>query len=275
MTPKKFITLFVVALGMMIPGACDKTGPSTSEEEAKERLKELLNAEDKLLQNQTIRSSHMGKTMKYTVWLPGGYDETKEYPFLYLLHGYGDDNNSWTTPGSPANKGNAAVIAKDYLAKKGVPMVIIMPDGLVSFYQGSWEQYFHEELIPEVEKTYHCNGKRAIAGLSMGGYGTLYNVLNHPGKFTYGYAMSPATDLEGFGKLVKAQKDPSVFPPITLESGTGDMTVSISSVRDFSSMLTENGVRHELIERDGGHTWPFWNACLEKALKKIGDSFGQ
>ena len=53
--------------------------------------------------------------------------------------------------------------------------------------------FFLEEFIPHVESKFHGNGKRAIAGLSMGGFGTLYHCLFHPEKWTYAYAMSPAT----------------------------------------------------------------------------------
>lgn len=256
-----------LALGALVAlGACSKQ-PVEPPVDGQQHLLDLLNAEDKLYRDQQLASQAMGRKMKYTVWLPCGYDSSKEYPFLYLLHGYGDDNNSW------ADKGGAQQIAKDYVSKGGTPMVIVMPDGLVNFYSGAWEDYFHQELIPEVERAYHCNGKRAVAGLSMGGYGTLYNVLNHPDKFLCGYAMSPATDLDGFGRLVAAQADPSVFPPIVLESGTQDITVPVESVRAFSEMLTERGVKHDFIERDGGHDWAFWPVCLQKALGAVGTCF--
>ncbi|MBR1570113.1 MAG: hypothetical protein IJ651_05220 [Bacteroidales bacterium] len=271
---RKRIWLAALVLGMLIPGACDKAPQSTDEEQARQRLLEQLQKEVTVSRNLTVSSSKMGgKTMKYSVILPGGYDNSKTYPVLYLLHGYGDDNNSWM------DKGKAAGIAQEYFNKDGVSMVIVMPDGLTTFYTdgwgGNWESYFHGELIPEVEKKFHGNGKRAVAGLSMGGYGTLYNVLNHPDKFTYGYAMSPATSYGSVSleSLVEAQSSASVFPGITVESGTEDFTVSIASVREFVQMLNDHGVKNEFIERSGGHDWNFWPVCLEKALKKIGDSF--
>ena len=258
-----------LALGALLAlGACSKL-PEKTPADGPQNLLDLLDAEDKVYRDIQLNSRAMGRKMKYTVWLPGGYDSSKKYPFLYLLHGYGDDNNSWL------DKGGAQKIARDYVKKGGTPMVVVMPDGLVNFYSGAWEEYFHGELIPEVEKSFGCNGKRAVAGLSMGGYGTLYNVLNHPDKFLYGYAMSPATDLEGFGRLISAQADPAVFPPIVLESGTQDITVTIESVRAFSEMLTGKGVKHDFIERAGGHDWAFWPVCLEKALGKVGEAFGK
>ena len=236
----------------------------------------------------SILSTKRARTMKYTVWLPAGYDEKKTYPFLYLLHGAGDDNNSWIS------KGGADKIANHYLADDGVPMVIVMPDAQMSFYVnletateayvksmdpvGHYEEYFIEELMPKVEEQYHCNGQRALAGLSMGGWGTLYYSLKYPDLFKYyGYAMSPATGLSwlpvSLQDLIVAQSDPSVFPFITLESGKNDNTVSIASVSDCDQLLTSYEVRHRFIERPGGHDWNFWPVCLEKALVEIGNSF--
>ena len=235
----------------------------------------------------SMLSAKRARTMKYTVWLPVGYDEKKTYPFLYLLHGAGDDNNSWI------EKGGADKIANQYLADDGVPMVIIMPDALLTFYVnmeevtnpmlqgldqiGHYEEYFFEELMPKVEEQYHCNGKRALAGLSMGGWGTLYYGLKYPEMFKYGYAMSPATGIDGLPvslrDLISKQSSTSVFPFITLESGIQDYTVGIQSVRDCDELLTSYDVRHHFIERSGGHDWKFWPVCLEKALVEIGKSF--
>jgi len=235
----------------------------------------------------SMLSAKRARTMKYTVWLPAGYDEKKTYPFLYLLHGAGDDNNSWI------EKGGADKIANQYLADDGVPMVIIMPDALMTFYVnmeevtnpmlqsldqiGHYEEYFFEELMPKVEEQYHCNGKRALAGLSMGGWGTLYYGLKYPEMFKYGYAMSPATGIDGLPvslrDLISKQSSTSVFPFITLESGIQDFTVDIQSVRDCDELLTSCDVKHHFIERNGGHDWKFWPVCLETALVEIGKSF--
>lgn len=222
----------------------------------------------------SIYSPQLNKNLNTTVWLPNGYDQNKTYPFLYLLHGYGDDNNSWN------QKGNASNIADNYLHDDGMPMVIIMPDGLTSFYVDKYETYMHETLMPEVENRFHCNGMRAVAGLSMGGYGTLYHALKYPEKFKYAYAMSPATEevvtlpsyVPTLASLSKAH-DPSEYPPVTMESGTEDYTVRIQYVRNMADILKSNGLKCDLIERSGGHDWSFWPVCLKKALVKIGETF--
>ena len=216
--------------------------------------------------DQSLTSTWMKRKMAYSVWLPNGYDSSKEYPFLYLLHGYGDDSNSWL------DKGKARSIAKEYVTKGGTPMVIVMPDGLTSFYSGNWESYFHQELIPAVEKAFRCSGKRAIAGLSMGGYGTLYHALNHPGLFLYAYAMSPAV-MGDMKSLVDAQADKRIFPGFTVEVGNQDMVVDNAGAKDLADYMEGQGLHVEYIARDGTHDWNFWQECLPKALQKAGESF--
>lgn len=267
----KLMVLAVLAAGLIFC-SCGKTPTDEiSEEEARERLLDQLKAEDKLYQDQVIYSTNMGMNMTYSVWLPGGYDPEKTYPFLYLLHGYeyGDQSHLdryWV------QKGNAQIIARDYVKGGGVPMVIVMPNGQSSFYSGKYEPYFEEELMAEVEKVYKCNGKRAIAGLSMGGFGTLLHALKYPSKFTYAYAMSPAVTGE-MTDYVDAQADKGVFPAFTIEVGLQDTVVDNAAAEKLSDYLKENHISCEWVARDGVHDWVFWQACLPKALKNIGESF--
>ena len=151
-----------------------------------------------------------------------------------------------------------------------------MPDAQLTFYMGDFETYFHEELMPAVEKRYKFSGKRAVAGLSMGGYGTLYHALKYPGKFTYGYAMSPAV-ADWFAACadfaVDAQADKKVFPALTIEVGNQDTTVDNAAAKTLANDLISKGLTVEWIARDGIHYWNFWQECLPKALQKAGDSF--
>lgn len=253
----RWLTALVVALGAFALSACDPVPEPDPEPEVTALL----------LKNQTIRSSAMKQDMKYTVWLPEGVEPQHSLPFLYLLHGYGDDQNAW------AEKGNLVSIYRDYVARGGSPMVVVMPDALTTFYVGDYETYLHEELIPQVEKLYKCNGKRAVAGLSMGGYGTLYHALKYPAKFKYAYAMSPATDVKSFKALIDAQSDKKVFPGFTIEVGTEDTTVNNADAESVADYMVEQGLTCEWIARAGIHYWNFWQECLPKALNKAGESF--
>lgn len=258
------IPLTVFAALLLV--SCGEKPAPASQDDARQNLLDILNAEDRLYRDQSLTSTWMKRKMAYSVWLPNGYDSSKEYPFLYLLHGYGDDSNSWL------DKGKARSIAKEYVTKGGTPMVIVMPDGLTSFYSGNWESYFHQELIPAVEKAFRCSGKRAIAGLSMGGYGTLYHALNHPGLFLYAYAMSPAV-MGDMKSLVDAQADKRIFPGFTVEVGNQDMVVDNAGAKDLADYMEGQGLHVEYIARDGTHDWNFWQECLPKALQKAGESF--
>lgn len=232
-----------------------------------------------VLRTLSMQSSKMGRRMTYSVWLPAEYDESKTYPFFYLLHGYEDQNQNATHDLCWLDKGNAARIADDYLKDGGVPMVIIMPNGLDKFYTSEgYEDYFEQELMAKVEADYHGNGKRAIGGLSMGGYGTLYHALKYPAKFTYAYAMSPAAD-DSMKSLVDAQTNKSVFPPFTFEVGSNDGTVqyNVKSKSLYNYMISK-GLTCSWDEwttgnQWGDHIWEFWQAALPKALVAVGNSF--
>lgn len=173
-------------------------------------------------QNGTVDTSHkitsklMKREMSYSVYLPPDYHtSTRSYPVLYLFHGMTGDHTDW------AIKGEAGQIA-DRAIKKGdaPPMIIIMPDGLpdafyINNYDGSvpWEDFFYRELLPEVEKKFRIKGERstrAIAGLSMGGYGALYHGIKYKELFTHCYAMSAAVlereAVKGEGELSEFER---------------------------------------------------------------------
>ena len=268
-----FRMLIVAALGAFALSACGgDVKPEDNGDDGKNTLIDLLNAEDKLYQDLTITSTAMNRTMTYSVWLPNGYNASQKYPFLYLLHGYesGDQTHldrCWV------EKGKAREIAQEYVKGGGVAMVIVMPNGLSSFYQGAYETFLYDELMPKVENSFGGNGKRAIAGLSMGGYGTLYNALKYPAKFKYAYAMSPASNYDSFKALIDAQSDKKVFPGFTIEVGTEDTTVNNADSEKVANYMKEKGLTCEWIARSGIHYWNFWQECLPKALKKAGESF--
>lgn len=229
--------------------------------------------------DSSMHSNSMGRDMTYSVYLPADYDQSRTYPFFYLLHGYEDGNQYATHNRCWLDKGNARNIADDYIKNGGVSMVIIMPNGLDKFYTwDGYEDYFEKELMAAVEEKYHGNGKRAIAGLSMGGYGTLYHALRYPEMFTYAYAMSPAADAS-MASYIDLRQDKSVFPAFTLEVGTNDRTVDNSKTKSLYNSMIKKGLTCEWDEWTlgqtlmGDHDWPFWKACLPKALQKVGASF--
>jgi S-formylglutathione hydrolase FrmB len=270
---KRLLKFFAaLALGALALSACGKNEPDNSDPVD---LNDLMNPNGRVIKGEIV-SKPMKQTMKYNVWLPPKFDENKSYPILYLLHGAGDDQDAWlanTTQYGMTHGGNAAEIAAKYVKAGGTPMIIVMPDAQMTFYMGDFETYMHEELIPTVESAYKFSGKRAVAGLSMGGFGTLYHSLKYPQKFTYAYAMSPATSYDTFKWLVDAQSSKTIFPSFTIEVGNQDTTVNNTENKKCADYMSSQGLQVEWIARDGGHTWDFWRACLPKALEKAGNSF--
>src|SRR3954452_12455221 len=115
------------------------------------------------------------KALPVNVLLPDGFDRSRRYPVLYLLHGHGDSYWSWS---AHAN-GDVAQVAR------GFPGIIVMPEAGQGWYADWWnggkrgapgrESYHLRELIPLVERRLPIRrGRRwhAVAGLSVGGGGT-------------------------------------------------------------------------------------------------------
>ena len=152
------------------------------------------------LQELTFKTSALAAPTKVRVLLPAGYDPRGEhrYPVLYLLHGASGDRTSWTSAG----QGEAEQLTAD------LPLIVVMPDGgRGGFYTNwfnngagglpRWEDWHIKQLIPWVDSHYRTldvRRERAIAGLSMGGFGTFSYASRHPDLFTAALSLSGAVD---------------------------------------------------------------------------------
>lgn len=233
--------------------------------------------------SETIYSESLGGTQHYAIYLPPGYDTAStDFPVLYLLHGMWGNYLDWSSHGMATVTDNALYW------ETAVPMIIAMPDGLDAFYcnnydHGSmlYEDYFIGEFIPHIESSYRvrsAGNHRAIAGLSMGGYGTTFHAFKRPEMFCFAYAMSgafymgdAAPDLEAL-LTSKTEEELAQLPPFTMECGTEDYLVYQSNV-DFDAFLRGLGVTHEFIVRSGTHDWIFWIACLPRTLSAVSEAF--
>lgn len=238
-----------------------------------------------VLKDQTITSEVLGMDMKYSVYLPESWDGIKTFPVLYLLHGADGGNNDWITGGKIDAQVAAAVAAGT-----APEMIVIMPnctvDGKNLFYVNGYQgdaqymTYFFDEFLPTVEALYKVKGdreNRAIGGLSMGGYGSLYYGGIHPEMFSYVYACSPAVMIDGtpnlfdiYGAVVAEE---ATLPGITLEIGTGDFLYETAGW--FKGFMDSMSIDHEYITRDGAHDWSFWMACTPKIVAKLGTLFSE
>ena len=134
----------------------------------------------------TFLSKYLGRQQEVNILLPGGCfsncseGASRPYKVLWLLHGKGDDYNSWLR--------NSIV---ENLARK-YQIAIIMPDGGNSFYCNmvngpEYYSYICEELpelLPAFLPLSTSRNDQFIAGLSMGGYGALKIALRQPERFS-------------------------------------------------------------------------------------------
>ncbi|MCM3718317.1 alpha/beta hydrolase [Fictibacillus phosphorivorans] len=149
------------------------------------------------LHELTLESPALGKDTSLQILLPSGYEESDEtYPVLYLLHGCCGDYKAWTA------RTDVEQVTED------LPMIVVMPDaGRGASYsdwynQGAygppkWEEYHLKELIPFIEHHYRAKGTRdgrAVAGLSMGGFGAMSYAARHPDLFAAAASFSGVLD---------------------------------------------------------------------------------
>ena len=143
-----------------------------------------------LCQGQVLEGLHfpsavLGREVRYAVYLPPDYQiSTRRYPVVYLLHGFTDDESAWIQFGEVNSAADRAIAEREI-----PPLIIIMPDGGVTWYINDqlgkvrYEDMFIQELIPYMDKTYRTRPAkefRGIAGLSMGGWGALMFSMRHP-----------------------------------------------------------------------------------------------
>jgi enterochelin esterase-like enzyme len=264
----------------------------------------------KVMDNLSMTSKILKMERKYAIYLPPDYESSqRSYPVLYLLHGAGDDQTGWVQFGEILNIADKAINAG-----LATPMIVVMPDantgkrGYVNDVKGEWryEDFFFDEFMPFIEKTYRIKGVkqyRAISGLSMGGEGTFVYALHHPELFSSACPLSAATgpknidDLknyrlwQGVEGITDAQKEAyfnkySVLSLIEnikddqkkavrwyIDCGDDDFLYEGNSLVHIAMRKKE--IPHEFRMRDGGHTWTYWRTALPTVLEFVSMSFHQ
>lgn len=230
-------------------------------------------------------STALKKPRAMVVYLPAEYvmSPAKKFPVLYLRHGGGDNETSWTQPA-----GKADVIMDNLAdAKKAKPMIIVMTNGLTD---GTWaggstkegieqlERELIDDVIPYVEQHFRVSRdkqSRAIAGLSMGG-GQAYIIglrnldkFSYIGEFSAGLLSDPKFDInERVPEIFdKPEVVNSELKLLWISCGTDDPRFSGHQVFDYN--LTEKKVRHEFHPGSGGHEWRFWREQLFEFMQKL------
>ncbi|MCY7349630.1 MAG: esterase family protein [Cytophagaceae bacterium] len=265
-------------------------------------------------EGKTVKSTLLGKNVRYSVYLPPNFGTSeRKYPVVYLLHGYGDDETGWVQFGE-VNRLADKAIADGTIP----PMIIVMPDGQKDWYVNSvdgkvkWEDFFIQEFLPAIEKTYPIRAEkryRGIAGLSMGGYGSLVMATKHPDLFAACAPLSAAvwTDEEiknfpeanytGFFKnlfgvgsngnrisehwkansilTIMETGDQEKLKSVRYWIDCGDDDFLIGGNCALHLLMKDKKIPHKFMVRHGEHNWPYWRSGIIPALQFIGESFHQ
>jgi enterochelin esterase-like enzyme len=264
----------------------------------------------KVMDDLSMPSKILKGDRKYAIYLPPDYDVSRRsYPVLYLLHGSGDDQTGWVQFGEVLRIADNAI--KDGTA---TPMIIVMPDantgqrGYFNDVKGEWryEDFFFQEFMPFVEKTYRIKGEkryRAISGLSMGGGGSFVYALRHPELFSAACPLSASTGpltLNDMRENLKRRNYPSLsdaevesyFKKYSvlqlidqiaddhkkdvrwyIDCGDDDFLYEGNALAHIA--LRKKEIPHEYRIRDGAHNWTYWREALPVVLSFVSESFHQ
>lgn len=222
-------------------------------------------------------SPNLNTQRMFYVYTPPGYEtagKQQKYPVLYLLHGNGQIEASWTWTG------RANVILDNLLAEGKIkPMIVVMPYGHVPREiktPGSPQNdpaAIEKELLtvvkPLVESKYRVltdRNHRAIGGLSMGAAQSLSIGLHNLDQFSHIAAFSGASNRAEWEKA-----DPALLNQklkvLWLGCGTADF--AYNGVKSLEDLLTQNKVKHVWNPSGAGHSWPNWQAYLSKYVQLL------
>jgi enterochelin esterase-like enzyme len=220
-------------------------------------------------------SPNLNERRMVYVYTPPGYETSKQkLPVLYLLHGNGQIEASWTWTG------RTNVILDNLLAEGKIkPMIVVMPYGHVTreiktaanpsgASSPSDQAVIEKELMtaikPMVESKYRVlagREHRAIAGLSMGSAQSQMIALHNLDQFAYLGAFSAAGNRAEWEK-VDGEALNKKLKLIWLGCGTEDF--AHAGMKTLHTLLETKKIQHVWNESGAGHSWPNWQVYLTK-----------
>ena len=225
-----------------------------------------------------------GHERRMVVYAPAGYERGKgRYPVLYLLHGMGGDEEAWVATG------RVVEIMDNLIASgKAEPMIVVMTNGcskhvaapgyseegmfrpyMSGSMDGTFEAMF-KDVVEWVDATYRTIAKpekRAIAGLSMGGFHAMQISKHYPDLFDYVGLFSAAifrgeSGVEIYENLEQRllrqfEHEPTLY---WIAIGSGDFLYDENV--EYRELLDRLGCKYTYCESMGGHEWRNWRIYL-------------
>jgi enterochelin esterase-like enzyme len=242
------------------------------------------------VRTQAYKSRSLGTDRKMVVYTPPGYEKSSaRYPVLYLLHGAGNNETSWT------ERGQAHVILDNLIADgKLKPLVVVMPFGYAfartaaggrgdaaenKQQRDGFARDFLEDVIPTIDAMFRVYGDRdhrAIAGLSLGGAQSLAIGLTHTELFSrvagFSSAMGAATNPETGGfdfdnVLADSARINQQLKLLWIGCGTEDTLFEANHA--FADLLAKHKVEHVFRVTGGAHTFAVWQRYLTEVAPQL------
>jgi enterochelin esterase family protein len=220
-----------------------------------------------------------GMERHINVYIPAEYEKNpaEKYPVLYLVHGWGEDENGWS------NQGHMANIMDGLIASgKAVPMIVVMPSGDIKTNSdvreasGTVMDIYASDLIPFIDqtfRTYTDREQRAMAGLSRGGFQTCLTVSGHIDQFAW---MGTFSGLFVFGDegienaFNGLFRDADAFNRqmnlLFVSTGTEER-----SPEELVETLKNNGINNIVYHESQGtaHEWLTWRRALNEFAPQL------
>lgn len=232
------------------------------------------------------------------VYLPKDYyNNTESYPVFYLLHGARGYETAWIRFGEVYQSTDS--LWREGLAEK---CIVVMPnvnqydddedydnarfkDAYESILEldGKVESAFRRDVVAYVDSVYRTipdRAHRAVAGLSVGGYQSIFLAANFPGTFGYVGAMSPY--MLGISKpgryrwrfysclhpkMARQYRD---YPPYGYYLYASQWDMMRPSTLKLHYWMNKKGFPHSYSKYPGSHDWPEgWTQEYKDMLQKV------
>jgi enterochelin esterase-like enzyme len=229
-----------------------------------------------------------GQSRNAYVYTPPGYDRSpaQRYPVLYLQHGSGENETSWTW------QGRVNVIMDTLIAEgKARPMLVVMDQGYATRAGAApvpagqrgggagppdaFQDVVLRDLIPTIDANYRTltdRRHRAIAGLSMGAGQAVRIGFGNPDVFASVGAFSGGGGGGGRGGAPFDRQTAynGVMADVAAFNqkfdlfwiGYGDLEGGYANGKKLHATLEADGIKHVWFETVGSHEWQVWRKSL-------------
>ncbi|MBR5721996.1 MAG: carbohydrate binding domain-containing protein [Oscillospiraceae bacterium] len=214
------------------------------------------------------RSKKANKNKNVNVMLPPGYDESKQYPVLYVLHGFFENEDRMILTGNNPPIPTREIICNAWADGEAEDMIVVVPFVFTSATMndatdfsdpGSNEGYDNfvddivDSLMPWVEENFSVATGRentAVTGFSMGGRESLQIGMKYGDKFGYVGAICPAPGASGAWKWNSPDETPAL---VMITGGTNDNVVGLNTPQGYHNNFDKNNVPHLWHVVNGGN----------------------